>query len=292
MAPPPKKTLKPSRFLIWMICGILLGCVIGLTIRLSRPKLFESTAVVEGGFQETGETKLSPTHAKLVARNLGGSLLSDPQSIHEDTFIRAVDGRVSITARSTNRYEAREIAREAAQLFRSIEHEQDLMLEPVEITRFSEADRAAAEDGARIRTLLASQASESGIADFLGVPDLAKEGSAPALALLANEDFSRRFSRYQEVAVPLGLEGVPGQPITPHAPQLEEPTLAVTPASEPVSRTVWYAVLGGLAIGIVGGLLFGRVPVKALSPAPAPSSPQPPYPPENPLTKPENPQDW
>jgi len=292
MPVPPKKTLQPARFATWLVCGILLGSVVGLSIHLSKPKHFESTAVVAEGFQETGETKLSPTHAKLIARNLGGSLLTDPQSIHEGTLIKAVDGKVRITVRSINRYDAREIAREAARLFRSIDHEQDLMLEPVEIHHLSDEDRVAAEDGTRLRALLATQASESGIADFLSVPGLAKEGSAPALALLANEDFSRRFNRYQEIAVPLGLEGVPGQPITPHAPLLEEPELAMTPASEPISPSVWYAILGGLIAGLVGGVLFGRIPVKPPAASSFPTFPEPPRPPVAPLAKPESPQDW
>lgn len=296
MPVPPKKTFKPTRFAVWMMGGTLLGCAVALAIHLSRPKHFESTSVVAGGFQETGETKLSTTHSKLIARNLGGSLVSDPQSIHENTFIHADDGRVSITARSTNRYDAREIAREAARLFRSIEHEQDLTLEPVQIQRFSDEDRVAAQDGARIRNLLVGQAAEAGIDDFLSVPSLSKEGSTPALALLANEDFTRRFNRYQEIAVPLGLEGVPGQPITPHPALLEEPELALAPANEPVNRTVWKAIGGGFIAGILGGLLFGRSPVKPLNPAPAQASavprPEPCPLPATPLTKPSGPQDW
>ena len=292
MPVPPKKRLHPARFVTWIICGALLGCVVGLAISLSRPKLFESTAVVAGGFQETGKTKLSITHAKLIARNLGGSLLADPKSISENTLVRAEDGKVRITAKSINRYDAREIARETSRLFRSIEHEQDLMLEPVEIHRFSDADRAAAEDGARIRTLLVSQASEAGIPDFLTIPSLAKEGSAPALALLADEDFSRRFSRYQEIAVPLGLEGVPGQPVTPHPPLLEEPQLAMTPANEKTSPATKYAILGGIAAGIIGGMVFGRLPIKPPASSPLPTYPEPPRPPAVPLTKPESPQDW
>lgn len=295
MPPPARKSLQPGRFVIWLICGVLLGCVIGLTISLSKPKQFESTAVVSGSFQETGETKLSSTHANLIARNLGGSLLTDPKSIQENTFIQAEDGTVRIRVRSTNRYDAREIAREAARLFRSIEHEQDLTLEPVEINRFSEADRTAAADGTRLRALLASQASESGIPDFLAVPGLAKEGSAPALALLADEDFKRRFNRYQEIAVPLGLEGVPGQAITPHAPLLEEPGLAVAAADKAPGPAVWYAILGGLAVGIMGGLLFARGPIKPTVPSvpfASPVGPGLPRAPATPLTKPESPQDW
>lgn len=296
MPVPPKKRLHPGRFITWIICGALIGTVIGLIISQSQPKHFESTAVVADGFQETGETKLSITHAKLIARNLGGSLLADPKSISENTKIQAEDGKIRITARSTNRYDAREIAREASRLFRSIEHEQDLMLEPVEIHRLSEADRAGAEDGARIRTLLVSQASEAGIQDFLTVPGLAKEGSAPALALLANEDFGRRFNRYQEIAVPLGLEGVPGQPVTPHPPLLEEPQLAMTPADEKTSPATKYAILGGLVAGIFGGLVFGRVPIKPPVSSAIPTFPESPRPPATApaasLTKPESPQDW
>lgn len=296
MPVPPKKTFKLIRFVIWMMGGTLLGCTVALAIHLSRPKHFESTSVVAGGFQETGETKLSTTHAKLVARNLGGSLISDPQSIHDNTLIRAEAGKVSITARSTNRYDAREIAREAARLFRSIEHEQDLTLDPVQIQRFSDEDRVEAQDGARIRNLLVGQAAEVGIDDFLSVPGLSKEGSAAALALLANEDFGRRFKRYQEIAVPLGLEGVPGQPITPHPALLEEPELARAPAPEPINRTVWKAIGGGFIAGILGGILFGRAPVKPLTPAPAqaPAAARPEQSPlpATPLTKPSGPQDW
>lgn len=292
MPVPPKTRLKPTRFFIWMICGLLLGGVAGLTMRLLRPKHYESTAVVAGAFQESGETKLSPTHAKLIARNLGGSLLTDPKSIHENTFIRADDGKIRITVTSTNRYDAREIAREATRVFRSIEHEQDLTLEPVEIRRFTEEDQVVAEDGRRLRTLLVGQAADSGIEDFLAVPGLAKEGNASAQALLANEDFSRRFNRYQEIAIPLGLEGVPGQPTAPHVILLEEPQLATRPAEEPVDRRIWYVIAGGLLFGLAGGLLFGRVPIKPSPATPVPPRPESPSRPAIPLTKPQSPQDW
>lgn len=290
---PQRKIFQPTRFFTWVACGTLLGCLVGLAIRVSQPKHFESTAVVAGGFQETGETRLSLTHAHLISRNLGGSLAIDPKKIHEGTFIRAVDGKVSITTRSTDRYDAREIAREAARLFRSIEHEQDLMLDPVQILRFTDADRETAEDGSRLRNLLTTQASAAGIEDFLAVPGLAKEGNAKALALLADEDFSRRFNRYQEISVSLGLEGVPGHPITPHPQLLEEPQLAKAPADEPFLPAVWYAIAGGAIAGIAGGLLFGHAPVKKpVVSAPPQASPQPPRVPDSHLPKPAGPQDW
>jgi len=206
---------------------------------MKRPRAAE--ILVAAGDKPGEETLLSKTHAAIVLRNFFLHPLSDkirdqPEKLMRHVRIRAEEDGTLITVDVPEIDENRGLAREIARIYRGVSREREVAAAPVDIPSFSPEDRKLAIDAGKLKGLLHGQAARAGYVDFLQILPKAVNGSAKAKAVVEDEDFSRRFRRYEELSVSLGLEGLPGAALT-SAPDLIFEARFVDENREPGERT-------------------------------------------------------
>ncbi len=211
------------RIACWMVGGIVLGAIAGeISDAMEKPPMKRPQAaeiMVAAGDKPGEEALLSDTHAAIVLRSfflhpLPDKIRDQPEKLVRHVRILAEEDGTRITVNVPEIDENRGLAREIARIYRGIAREKEVAAAPVEIPPFSEGDRKLAIDARKLKGLLHDQAARAGYVDFLQILPKAVNGSAKAKAVVEDEDFSRRFSRYEELSVSLGLEGVPGAPLT------------------------------------------------------------------------------
>lgn len=230
---------------------------------------------------------ISPAQAKLIERELELARRGFGwEKIRSAVRFRRVSQGTEITVRSQDRYTSYELAGEAARRFRSVKQERELTKNPPPIKPWSEVDPAMLDDAGTLDRMLAGQARETGIPDFLAVPSQAAAGNAAAAALLADADFKRRFARYQELSSILGLDGAPGEPFSPSLPLLVEPQPASRPNPDMPRILAPAGQFTGIVLGLILGFRFGRKSIEASGENPA-------LPPTtSPSKTPGTPDDW
>ncbi len=219
----PGQAARWIRIACWMVGGIVLGAIAGeISDVMAKPAVKRPQAaeiMVAAGDKPGEETLLSDTHAAIVLRSfflhpLPDKIRDQPEKLVRHVRIRAEEDGTRITVDVPGIDENRGLAREIARIYRGAVREREVAADPVEIRPFSGEDRKLAIDARKLKGLLHDQAARAGYVDFLQILPKAVNGSAKAKAVVEDEDFSRRFRRYEELSVSLGLEGVPGAPLT------------------------------------------------------------------------------
>ncbi|WAC19487.1 hypothetical protein OVA24_19875 [Luteolibacter sp. SL250] len=219
----PGQAARWIRIACWMVGGIALGAITGeITDSVKRPEVKRPRAaeiLVAAGDRPGEETRLSSTHAAIVLRSfflhpLPDKIRDQPEKLIKHVRIQAEKDGTRITVDVPEIDENRGLAREIARIYRGVAREKEVAAVPVDIPPFSPQDRKLAIDARKLKGLLHDQAARAGYVDFLQILPKAVNGSAKAKTVVEDEDFSRRFRRYEELSVSLGLEGVPGAPLT------------------------------------------------------------------------------
>jgi len=264
----PDTTIRRIRIACWLAGGVVLGVVAGeisdVMGRSSGRPSMAAEIMVAAGDKEGDEGSLSTTHAAIVLRNffikkLPEEIRDQPEKLTEHVRIRAEKNGTRITVDVPELDENRGIARGIARIFRGIPLEKELAVNPVEIPAFTETDRNLAIDAGKLKGLLHDQATKAGYIDFLQILPKAVNGSAKAKAVVEDEDFSRRFRRYEEISVAMGLEGVPGKALT-SAPDVIFDARLADEAREPTKRSSKANLVSGacMLLAVAGAWLTGR----------------------------------
>ncbi|RYD34460.1 MAG: hypothetical protein EOP87_09140 [Verrucomicrobiaceae bacterium] len=241
----PGQAARWIRITCWMVGGIVLGAITGeISDALGKPSMKRPRAaeiMVAAGDKPGEETRLSKTHAAIVLRSfflhpLPDKIRDQPEKLMRHVRIRAEEDGTRITVDVPEIDENRGLAREIARIYRGVSREKEVAAVPLDIPTFSPEDRKLAIDAGKLKGLLHDQAARAGYVDFLQILPKAVNGSAKAKAVVEDEDFSRRFRRYEELSVSLGLEGVPGAALT-SAPDVIFEARFVDENREPGERT-------------------------------------------------------
>lgn len=241
----PGQAARWIRITCWIVGGIVLGAIAGeISDGVKKPAVKRPRAaevMVAAGDKPGEEARLSTTHAAIVLRNfflhpLPDKIRDQPEKLVKHVRIRAEEDGTRITVDVPDIDENRGLAREIARIYRGASREKEVAAAPVEIPPFSAEDRKLAIDARKLKGLLHDQAARAGYVDFLQILPKAVSGSAKAKAVVENEDFSRRFRRYEELSVSLGLEGVPGAALT-SAPDVIFEARFVDENPDPAKRT-------------------------------------------------------
>jgi len=221
-----------------------------------KEHIYGSRAVVEAHDTPGRKVALAPVHAGWIVRNLyltdrwGCSPGEALQRVQDGTKITATKQGVEILVTNRFKEDARDIAEEAARLFRSMDREAELGAEKPVLPLPSEEKEKISDEIHFLKFMLEKDADSAGIADFEKVETMASQGAAGAAKLLASEDFKRRWERYRELSKMID-EGVEkeeaGQP----------PRLLVKPEVGLRPLNVQPPILAGGTIGVLSGVGLG-----------------------------------
>lgn len=263
------KRVSPIRFIGWTVGGLVAGFIAYLIIASRIEPQYYSRAVV--GWDEPAHPRfpISKTHARLIVRNLKPRLLETSETIRNNTHIRPLGGgEAEIIVLAKTPFDARDIAREAARLYRGLAHQKSIASSTAPIPDMPGEKDDRIQDISTLSDLLSEQTREH---DFTGLTQLLTEAgknSAPALALLADEDFSRRLTRFKELSSEVGMFGVPGEPFSLPPEILVEPQIAENSITSSMFGVIAFGCLvAGAGTGVAAGFLFGRVPISPDLPA-------------------------
>ena len=235
--------------------------------------------MVAAGDKPGDETQLSATHAALVLRNLflkplPEAIRDQPDKLRQYVRIKAEKDGTRITVDVPEIDENLDLARGIARIFRGIPYEREVAANPVEIRPFTKEDRQLAIDARKLKGLLHDQAARAGYVDFLQILPKAINGSLKAKEIAEDEDFSRRLQRYAELSVNLGLEGVPGKPLTSPPDVIFEPR-RVEENRKPEKGFVTSNLIavGCIFCGLLGAWISGRKIRTPEDPSPSAETP-------------------
>jgi hypothetical protein len=244
----------------WMVCwvvgGLIVGTGIGGLICAVQPKLYASRAVVaEAGHGMGGEEiALAPIHALKIVRSLdldqkwGISIQQAAKKLSENLVLRTVPEGVSMEMRHPNKEDARDIAREAAWVFRGTASERNLANLPVKFEPYAESQNELTIKRAQLGSWMDDLAREAGVGSFMIVN---RKGSSAEQGLWNSEDFQQRRKTYLEWSDQ--LDPIPGSEGTQPLPLLKPAELARTA----VSPIPWIYTWGGGLCGLLAGTLIG-----------------------------------
>jgi hypothetical protein len=240
----------------WVVGGLFAGAFIGGLICFVQPKLYASTAVVaEAGHGEGGEKiALAHVQALKIVRTLyldkkwGLPIEQAAQKLSEGLVLQTAPEGVSIEVRHANKEDARDIAREAAWVFRGTATERNLGNIPVKFEPYAESQSELVSKRARLGTWMDDLAREAGVNGFMVV---SRNGGASEQSLWNSEDFQQRRKTYLEWSEQLDpIPGTEGSEPLPLLKQAELPQGVVSPIP-------WIYTRSGGLCGLLAGSLIG-----------------------------------
>lgn len=280
------RRISPLRFISWIVGGFVAGFAAYLIIAFQIEPRYYSRAVVEWDESAHPPLPISRAHARLIVRNLKPRLLESAESIRTNTHIRPLGGgETEIVVLARTPFDARDVALEAARLYRGIAHQKSIASFNAPIPDLPDEKDARMQDLSTLSTLLSEQAREHDFTGLLQLLTEAEKNSAPARALLADEDFGRRLTRFKEISAEIAMSGLPGEPFSIPPEILVEPQMAGNSVTSPILGVLALGCLvAGTGAGVAAAFLFGRVPASpdlpnAKKPSPvqkiSPPSPDP-----------------
>lgn len=249
-------SLYPGRFLAITLGGLGLGYMSAAVFCQCQPTVYRSSVLVAGWEPEIEQARLAPVHAALIQRDWEDDF-QQPLTLPAGDLSRAVNFLASpygveVEVLSDDPKKGIDLAVRAAGFFRSLQHETALAaMSPTAVPRASDDQRRERDEAIQLRTLLNEDARAAGFADAFAVRERAKANEYGAEQLWESESFQARWKMFEERATRIGIDTVPGDPLT--AP----PAIL---ARHREDLEYWPAVIGrwldrGMGIGLVLGLV-------------------------------------
>lgn len=237
--------------LLGAVCGLMTAAV----ICYFQPKIFRSRAVIMMAEKQEGEMQLSRLRAAQISRLLElDSKVDESESeivekLCRGVRIRAVSAGVEITAENTNKFDARDIALEAARLFLGMKEESSLALKSEGLQSMDEMEKGWLSKRKAVEDLMRDESMEAGFGPYFdGVWPLALEGQPGAKALWESESFQLHWKFHEEVTRQLTREKE-----STRFPMIGIPRVA----DRPFSPNVEFQLQLGLLVGTLCGVFVG-----------------------------------
>ena len=248
-------SLYPGRFLAITLGGVGLGYMVAAVFCQSQPTVYRSTVLVAKTEPEIERTRLAPIHAALIQRDWEDDC-QQPLTLPAGdlsqavTFLASPYG-VEVEVLSDDPKKGIDLAVRAAGLFRGMEHEiAATAMNPDSIPHANDGQRQERAEALQLRGLMDEEARSVGFADVFALRERAKAGELRAETLWESDSFQARWNMFEERATRIGIDSVPGDPLT--AP----PAILARNLED---LEYWPARIGrwldrGMGIGLVFGL--------------------------------------
>jgi hypothetical protein len=228
-----------------------------------QPTVYRSAVLVAKTEPAIERTRLAPVHAALIRRDWEDDhrqplTLPAGDLTQAATFLASPYG-VEVEVLSDDPKKGIDLAVRAAGLFRGMEHEIALAaMDPHSIPRADANQRRERAEALQLRTLLDEDARAAGYADAFTARERAKARELKAENLWRSESFQARWKMFEERATRIGIDSVPGDPLTAPpailARQIEDPDFG--PAR--VGRWLDRGMQIGLVLGLVAAFRLAR----------------------------------
>ena len=256
-------SLYPGRFLAITLGGLGLGYMAAAVFCQCQQTVYRSSVLVAKTDFMDGPVRLAPIHAALIRRDWEDDF-QQPLTLPAGDLSQAVSFLpspygVEVEVLSDDPKKGIDLAVRAAGFFRGLEHEIAFAaMDPNSIPRASADQRPERTEALHLRTLLDEDARAAGFADAFTVRERAKARELKAEKLWQSEAFQARWKMFEERATRIGIDSVPGDPLTAPpailARNLED--LEYWPAM--IGRWLDRGMGIGLVVGLVSALFLAR----------------------------------
>lgn len=245
---------------LYTLLGAVCGCMTAAVICYLQPKIFRSRAVIMTAEKQEGELPLSRSRAAQICRlleleeKLGETESEIVEMLCRRVQLRAVSAGVEITAESTNKEDARDIALEAARLFRGMKEESSLALKSEGLQSMDEEEKGWLSKRKAVEDLMRDESMEAGFGPYFdGVWPLALKGQLGAKALWESESFQLHWKFHEEATRRLtqGTESA-------RFPMMVLPQISQRPSSPNVALYLQLGLLAGTLCGALAGVRRSR----------------------------------
>lgn len=256
-------SLYPGRFLAITLGGVGLGYMTAAVFCQILPTVHRSTVLVAGWEPEIERARLAPVHAALIQRDWEDDF-QQPLTLPAGDLSKAVTFLASpygveVEVLSDDPKKGIDLAVRAAGLFRGMEHEIALAaMNPASIPRASADQRWERDEAVQLRTLLNEDARAAGYADAFAVRDRAKANEYGAEQLWESESFQARWKMFEERATRIGIDTVPGDPLTAPPAILARHREDLEYWPEMIGRWLDRGMRIGLGLGLVAAFFLAR----------------------------------
>lgn len=267
-------SLHPGRFLVITLGGVGLGYMAAAIFCQCQPTVYRSSVLVAKTDFMDEPVRLAPIHAALIQRDWEDDC-QQPLTLPAGDLSQAVSFvpspyGVEVEVLSDDPKKGIDLAVRAAGFFRGMQHEVAFAaMDPNSIPRASADQRRERSEALELRTLLNEDARAAGYADAFVVRDRAKANEYRAEQLWESESFQARWKMFEERATRIGIDTVPGDPLTapPAILARNREDLEYVPAV--VGRRLDRGMGIGLVLGLVSAFFLARR--KPGTPVPEPS---------------------
>lgn len=274
-------SLYPGRFLAITLGGIGLGYMAAAAFCQSQPTVYRSTVLVAKTEPTVERIRLAPIHAALIRRDWEDDF-QQPLTLPAGdlsqavTFLESPYG-VEVEVLSDDPKKGIDLAVRAAGFFRGMEHENALAaMDPASIPRANADQRRERDEAVQLRTLLNEDARAAGFADAFALRERAKANDYGAERLWESDSFQARWKMFEERATRIGIDTVPGDPLTapPAILARNREDLEYWPAM--IERWLDRGMGIGLVLGLVTAFFLARrgpaPEIPAAEPLPEPAA--------------------
>jgi hypothetical protein len=249
-------SLYPGRFVAIALGGLCLGYMAAAVVCQTLPTVYRSTVLVAKTEPEIERARLAPVHAALIQRDWEDDF-QRPLTLPAGDLSRAVTFfaspyGVEVEVLSDDPKKGIDLAVRAAGLFRGMEHEiAAAAMNPDSIPHASTRQRQKRAEAIQLRELLNEDARSIGLADVFALREQADKATPKARALWQSEAFQARWTMFEERATRIGIDSLPGDPLT--APpailgrRIQDLEYAPAITAQRLDR--------GMALGLLAGLL-------------------------------------
>lgn len=268
-------SLYPGRFLAITLGGVGLGYMAAAVFCQTVPTVYRSTVLVAKTEPEIESARLAPIHAALIQRDWEDDF-QQPLTLPAGDLSRAVTFLASpygveVEVLSDDPKKGIDLAVRAAGLFRGMEHEiAAAAMNPDSIPHANAEQRQERAEAIQLRGLMDEDARSAGFADVFALREQAAKATPNARSLWQSEAFQARWTMFEERARRIGIDTVPGDPLTapPAILARNREDLEYVPAviGQRLDRGM---VLGGLA-GLLAAFYFARRKPATTAPEAAP----------------------
>ena len=275
----------------WTLIGAVGGWMTVSVICYLNPLLYHSTAVVATSDVPGRELPLSPRRAAQISRLLELKLkLGKPESEIIDKLRRHVrftsgQGRVEIQVDYTNKEDARDIALEAARLFRGLDEEATFTRRSADLPPMGEKEERLVWDRDKVERLMKDELEAGGQGRSLDQAwRRVCDGDAAAKEVWQSESFQMHWKFHQDATARLI-----GEPVSAMLPMIEIPQMAKKASFLNVALFVQVGLWSGTLIGLLVGIRRSRsIPALPAEPQRAVQVPLPMPRPTPPVHSPED----
>lgn len=270
-------SLHPGRFLAITLGGVGLGYMAATVICQMLPTVHRSTVLVAGWEPEIEKARLAPIHAALIQRDWEDDF-QRPLTLPAGDLSRAVTFLASpygveVEVLSDDPKKGIDLAVRAAGLFRGMEHEiAAAAMNPDSIPHANAEQRQERAEAIQLRELMNEDARAAGFADVFALREQADKATPKARSLWQSEAFQARWKMFEERATRIGIDSLPGDPLTapPAILARNREDLEYVPAV--IGRRLDRGMGIGLVLGLVSAFFLARRKPETPAPETGPSA--------------------